>query len=324
MTTRVLKRLLKRPAARWIELRCRWSRRKTGLALCYHRVGDPEGDAERELVPALGTADFEAQVRYLKRRWRLVPASQLYEAARARRRGDRFPVAITFDDDLPSHAREAMPVLERHRAPATFFLCGASLERPFGFWWERLQRAWDLGAVDGGVLGGLRADEANAGQPTIKRVAEAIQALPAARRRAVAEELVTHAGPDPQDSGMRADDVKRLARAEYEIGFHTLHHDALPALDDAALATAMIEGKSALERAAEAPIVAISYPHGKADPRVADAARAAGYRCGFTGSGEAVSPASDPLLLGRHDPGVGTVGDLALGLARSLRDGSVS
>jgi peptidoglycan/xylan/chitin deacetylase (PgdA/CDA1 family) len=33
-----------------------------------------------------------------------------------------------------------MPVLERHVAPATFFLNGASLERPFAFWWERLQR----------------------------------------------------------------------------------------------------------------------------------------------------------------------------------------
>ena len=153
---RRVKRFLKRPVARWIEFRCRWSKRRVGLALCYHRISDPQGDAERELVPALGIKGFEAHVRYLNRRCRLVRASELLDAARERRRGERFPVAITFDDDLPSHVRGAMPVLQRHGAPATFFLCGASLERPFAFWWERLQRAWDRGGVDQGMLEELR------------------------------------------------------------------------------------------------------------------------------------------------------------------------
>jgi hypothetical protein len=67
--------------------------------------------------------------------------------------------------------------------------------------------------------------------------------------------------------------------------------------------------------------VAIAYPYGDADHRVAAAARSAGYRRGFAGPGQAVAPDSDPLMLGRHDPGVGTVGDLALVLARGLRDG---
>jgi peptidoglycan/xylan/chitin deacetylase (PgdA/CDA1 family) len=315
-----VKGVLKRPAARWIEFRCRWSNRQAGLALCYHRISDPQGNAERELVPALGTKGFEAQVRYLKRRWRLVRASELLDAAGARRRGGRFPVAITFDDDLPSHVRGAMPVLQRHGAPATFFLCGASLEQPFGFWWERLQRAWDAGALDGPLVRDLVPDEPGAERASIKRLGAAIQELPPERRRAVAEELGSVAGPDPPDSGMRAQDVHRLAEAGFEIGFHTLRHDPLPTLDDPALAEAMVDGRPALERAAGAPIAVISYPHGKANRRVAKAARAAGYSRGFTGSAEAVGAQTDPLLLGRHDPGVGTVGDLALGLGRAVRE----
>ena len=122
---------------------------------------------------------------------------------------------------------------------------------------------------------------------------------------------------------MRAGDVKRLAAAGFEIGFHTLHHDALPALDDRVLAEAMIEGKGALERTAGTPIAAVAYPHGKADRRVAEAARAAGYRRGFTGSGQAVGARQRSPDAGPADPGLGTVGDLALGLARGLRDGRV-
>ena len=318
---RRVKRFLKRPLARWIEFRCRWSTRRVGLALCYHRISDPQGDPERELVPPLGIKGFEAHVRYLNRRCRLVRASELLDAARGRRRGERFPVAITFDDDLPSHVRGAMPVLERHGAPATFFLCGASLERPFAFWWERLQRAWDRGGVDRGMLEELAAGDGNPGEATIKQVAAAIRAVPPDRRHALAEELVARGGPDPPDSGMRAGEVERLAAAGFEIGFHTLHHDPLPSLDDRALAEAMIEGKGTLERTAGTPIVAIAYPYGDADQRVAAAARSAGYRRGFAGSGQAVAAGSDPLMLGRHDPGVGTVGDLALMLARGLRDG---
>ena len=64
-------------------------------------------------------------------------------AARARRPGEPVPVALTFDDDLPSHREHAAPVLARHGAPATAFLCGA--DGPF--WWQLLQRAIDDRAV---------------------------------------------------------------------------------------------------------------------------------------------------------------------------------
>ena len=65
----------KRALARWHDLRCRWSSKRAGLALCYHAVGDPAGDPERELVPPLGTRTFEAQLRHLRARYRLVRAS---------------------------------------------------------------------------------------------------------------------------------------------------------------------------------------------------------------------------------------------------------
>lgn len=315
---RRLKRLLKRPAARLLDLGSRWSSRPAGLALCYHRIGDPEGDVVRELVPALGTKRFEAQLRHLRARYRLVPASELPGAVLGRRRGQPLPVAITFDDDLPSHVSQAMPILRRLGAPATFFVCGASLERPYDFWWERLQRAWDRGLVDEQLLDDLEATEAHAEQPSIRRVAAAIQELPPGRRDELADELGSRAGPASQDAGLRAQDVARLADAGFEIGFHTLRHDRLPALDDASLAHAMTHGKAALEKAAGAPIATISYPHGEADDRVARAARAAGYRLGFAAYGRAITEHGDPLLLDRRYPAVGTLGDFALDLARTL------
>ena len=61
---------------------------------------------------------------------RIVRAEDLPAMVAARRRWHRFPVAITFDDDLASHVRLALPALTRLGVQATFFLTGATLEGP--------------------------------------------------------------------------------------------------------------------------------------------------------------------------------------------------
>jgi hypothetical protein len=119
----------------------RRSTRQAGLALVYHRIGEPPGDPRYELVPALSTRLFETQLNHLRTAYRVVPPSQLLEATLERRAGDRFPVALTFDDDLRSHIDIVGPALQRAGLPAAFFLCGASLDASHSFWWEDLQES---------------------------------------------------------------------------------------------------------------------------------------------------------------------------------------
>src|SRR5256886_3096402 len=49
---------------------------RAGLAVMYHRVGEPPGDYAFELVPNLGTRLFESQIRYLRRAFRLVRSEE--------------------------------------------------------------------------------------------------------------------------------------------------------------------------------------------------------------------------------------------------------
>jgi peptidoglycan/xylan/chitin deacetylase (PgdA/CDA1 family) len=294
--------------------RLRLSGRRAGIVLVYHKLGEPPGDSKRELVPALSPRLFEAQLGHLVRFYRVVPCRELQGAAAVRRRGERFPVAITFDDDLASHVRQALPALRAAGLPATFFLSGASLERPHRFWWERLQAAFDADR-DLGVLAGAGI---RAGSADIHSWGEAIEAATSHDRGRAAEALRELVGPDPDDAGMRAADVAALASSGQEIGFHTLRHDPLPALEDNELAAALHDGREALERLIGGKITTISYPHGKADPRVAAAARTAGYDCGFTGAPAAVAPADDPLMLPRIDVLNTTLGDFARQLVGAL------
>jgi peptidoglycan/xylan/chitin deacetylase (PgdA/CDA1 family) len=290
----------------------RWSRSRRGLALVYHRVAEAAGNQEHELVPAVATHTFEWQLRHLKAHYRLVTASELPGAALSRRWGDPFPVAVTFDDDYPSHRRTVMPTLLRHGVPATFFLCGASLDRRFSFWWELLQRASDRGVPADSILG-------DAGSPsrTIHELAVTLHAMDPEERARVAARLESRLGPSSAGEGMPAEDIRALVRADFEIGFHTLEHHPLMTLDDHALSEAMVKGRERISQLTGHELSTIAYPHGEANGRVAAAARKAGFKVGYTTSGLPFAAQTDQLLIGRLVPPASEDG-FALAVGRTL------
>jgi peptidoglycan/xylan/chitin deacetylase (PgdA/CDA1 family) len=255
---------------------------------------------------------FAAEVRHLCSHFRVVAASELLGATRERRRGEPFPVAITFDDDLPTHVEVVVPMLVSAGATATFFLSGASLHRPYRFWWERLQSAVDQ-RLD---LASLSIGEPRSA--TIHELGRTIEALPPSARRKVEDELERIVGPDPPDAGMRAEQVERLNATGVEIGFHTRRHDLLPLLDDDGLARALEEGRGELAALVGRPLTSVAYPHGRADVRVATAARGAGFEAGFTGQPEVVTDEADPFLLGRLSPSYGSLGEFAFRIAWAI------
>ena len=307
-----------RALERW---RVRCSRERVGAALVFHRLGEPPGDPTRELVPALSPELAEAQLTRLCSRYRVVPPSELLEAVRRRRFGGRVPVAVTFDDDLPSHVDVAVPLLQRLRIPAAFFLTGASLEQPQSFWWDDLQRAVDRRAA---ALAGLAAPEgarfadALAGAPgALRASARAIEQAPPEERARVAAKLRELTEAEPGTS-LDASGVRALAEAGFEIGFHTRAHEPLPTVDDAELARALEEGRAQLERVGGRPLRMLAYPHGRAGEREAKAAREAGFVCAFTGRPIAVRADDDPFLLGRIEPSFDSVDVFEAQLGRAL------
>jgi peptidoglycan/xylan/chitin deacetylase (PgdA/CDA1 family) len=285
---------------------------KAGAILVYHEVAERQGDPHSEIVPPVGRDVFARQIAHLRRRYRVVPAAEIVDAIRRRRRGQRFPVAITFDDDLPSHTSVAAPILRAAGVHATFFLTGASLERPYRFWWQRLQDASDRG-LDIHELTGVSDRSLN-----LLGVAERVEQMRVHEVDAVAERLEQALGGDPLDAGIRADDIRDLARTGFDVGFHTRRHHLLPRLDETQLALAMSEGRAELATVADRLVDLIAYPHGKGDPRVARAAEVAGFHYGFVGSRRAVSPETDRFLLDRMGPSFRGLGAFAFDIARAI------
>ena len=89
--------------------------RRRGLTvLIYHRVGGPGGSVD------LDPARFDEQMAELAASGRVVPLDQGIDELEAGIASES--VAITFDDGTVDFVEHAVPVLERHRVPATLYL----------------------------------------------------------------------------------------------------------------------------------------------------------------------------------------------------------
>ena len=302
-----LKQPLRPVFARFLRRRLQRSSRRIGLALVYHLVAD-DANAADELLARHEVSLFTRHMRHLRAHYSVVPASELVAAAGARKPGEPIPIAVTFDDDLPSHIETAAPILRDLGLTATFFVCGASTDAPYRFWWERLQAA---------AARGLRPDELPSAPGTWREAGQVIQRLQLDERTPLEEWLLERAGPDPETAGLRAEDMEALLDGGFELGYHTLRHPYLPVLDDGALERALSEGRAALAARIGTELDTIAYPHGGVDERVARAARDAGYRYGFALIFEPAGPGTDPHLIGRLET-FSSGGRFAMELVRTL------
>jgi peptidoglycan/xylan/chitin deacetylase (PgdA/CDA1 family) len=306
-------------------LALRLTGRRAGVALMYHRVEPRQGDVGREFTPPASTRLFDRHLRHLRRFYRVVEAAELQTAAAERRRGGRFPVAVTFDDDTISHVDHAAPLLRRHTLPATFFLNGLGLDGPSAYWWERLQAAFDAAGsweavLPAEIIEDARARARTSGKIGAWEITQAIEHLSVAERRVLSEAVRERLGSDPPECGLRREQVRRLVDDGHAIGFHGWHHEPLSLLPEQDMEAELDGGRPELEAVVGAPLRLIAYPHGKAGPREADAAATRGFRAGFTVAETAVTPSSHPLLQGRLDAQRLSLARLASRMPRLIRE----
>jgi peptidoglycan/xylan/chitin deacetylase (PgdA/CDA1 family) len=275
------------------------------LVLVYHRIGPPVPPG-CEIVPSVPVDVFRMQLQALGEIYDLVPLDEILREDRSHEAAPRkrAAVAVTFDDDLPSHAEHALPVLRELGVPATFFLSGRALHGLGPYWFQQLEAVL-IAYGERRTAAFLHLSEVGA-----RELVLACEANADLRRRVndLAAEL---ASPGILDRNA----IAALAAGGMTIGFHTVEHDVLPVLAGAALDNAVSSGRADLAAAAGAPVKYFAYPHGKADTRSATAVRRAGFNAAFTGLPQPVRDGDDRHRLGRWEPGPLGVDDLLVNIA---------
>jgi peptidoglycan/xylan/chitin deacetylase (PgdA/CDA1 family) len=272
------------------------------LILVYHRVAPLRGHTDEEVVPTITPELFSAHLAALADVANIVSVETLLQ--RSVDHGHKPAVAVTFDDDLPSHTEQTLPLLRKAGVKATFFLSGRALVGMGPYWFLNLDALIRvLGAAETRSLLGVDPSDCR----PLSVVCESTPELQ--------ERIDQYAATRPLDAVLDRSGIDLLREAGMEIGFHTAAHAVLTTLTDAGLTDALTHGRVELSAAAQRPLRYFAYPYGKADARCAAAVRQAGFDAAFTGRSEPVRRGVDRFRIGRWEPGAASVDDLLIRLA---------
>ena len=288
--------------------------------LMYHRIAtehvDPWGIA-------VSPARFDEQVQWLSQNRTILPLGEF-----ARRQQEALlparAVAITVDDGYACNATTAAPILEAHRADATFFVTTAPVAAGHEFWWDELQRIvlysdsdlLELTVGPRNVLFdlGKRSTDMEAWPPgsapssrrqqAYMELWHALRALDPTTQADALTQLRAQTGVSitPRDSHrpITPDEMQALSRSDaIDFGCHTLTHPSLPLQTLEAQQAEIAGGRQACAKIIGRLPTTFAYPFGEYDATTVDLVRSAGYDAACTTHEAAVTRKCGSLTLPR-------------------------
>lgn len=291
--------------------------------LCYHRIGTEGVPYHSRLAPAV----FEAQMRYVSRRYRIVSLAQLFRELQS---GEAVPptLAITFDDGYRDLYTFAFPVLARYGVPAAIYLIGECMETGESPWYDRIFAALQAVSSDSVVVETHRIHEYRLSSGASRAAAAwdivcYLRTVREADRKSWCAEFERRVPPSRETLRHRMLDwnqVREMQRGGISFGAHTMSHPSVGQLEASAYCYELDACKELLERELEVPVEDFAYPFGK----VIDSNNAveaylgrAGYRSAVTTLEGFNTPSANPLRLRRLQIGDGSsLPEFAFNIAR--------
>jgi peptidoglycan/xylan/chitin deacetylase (PgdA/CDA1 family) len=254
------------------------------LIVTFHRVL-PELERRQYPYPGLTVTPTELSfcLGYFAQHYRVDLVSRQCARMRSNERSPKPLLAITFDDGQWDNFAHAEPVLRTHQLSATFYIPTQAVERAQLIWHDQLGYAVQDALGDERRRRALRDLFARHGlqlrEPSAAAAVELAKTLvPAARAELVGEAARIAPHPPPSWGRLMSwSEVRALAERGHEIGSHSVTHELMPQLDDAALGHEASVSKQQIEAAIGAPVSSYCYPNGSSDARCEAAVACAGY-----------------------------------------------
>lgn len=292
--------------------------------LLYHRIAEETFDPCGLCV---SPAHFSEHLEVLASRHEVVPLGELVRRIAANRTSRR-EIALTFDDGYRDNLDVALPLLQRHRLPATFFVTSGPARSHRGFWWDVLELAilrnpdlpcqigvdiradreamdscgdWDAPApASGDQRNGSVSRRHRAFRVLHDRL---IEMAPGPREAALCRILqACHVagGTQARERVLTTEQLRALARTPgIEIGAHSVSHAMLTALPAQERAAEIHASRSDLQELIGRPVHAFAYPYGAFDSATVAATREDGVEYACTCVPTRAHALQDPLLLPR-------------------------
>lgn len=238
--------------------------------LIFHRVL-PQPDP---LFPdEVDAARFDQMLGWVKSWFNVLP---LDEAARRLQEGSlpARAAALSFDNGYADNHDVALPLLQKHGLPCSFFVATGFLDG--GRMWNdtliesvRLssQLMLDLRGLkdaQGEDLGQHALGDTASRRAALGQLIERVKYLPPEPRQACVDAIASRADiRPPDDLMMSSGQVRALHRAGMQIGAHTVSHPILATLDERQAAEEIGRSRDALQALLGEKVGLFAYPNGK-------------------------------------------------------------
>jgi peptidoglycan/xylan/chitin deacetylase (PgdA/CDA1 family) len=298
--------------------------------LIFHRVVR----APDPLLPdELQAGRFDAICTWLSRWFNVLPLDLALERLREGALPPRS-LCITFDDGYADSHDVAVPILQRHGLPATFFITTGVIGG--GMMWNdvvieslRSTAVESLDLEHWGLTGVqvLRLRSLQDRRRAVCLLLHALRHLEAGRRSEAVQDIARRAAARlPDGVMMNVAQLRALAAAGMGIGAHTVNHPILARMPPPNARAELRQGKADLEGWLQREVSVFAYPNGKPGddfgPEHAVMARELGFRAALTTAWGVATQATDPYLIPRFTPWGPGQGRFAAQLARNLFEGN--
>lgn len=232
--------------------------------LIYHRVLD-EPDSLRPFE--VDRSAFARQLGILTRFCNVLPLTEALERSQDGTLPPRS-ICITFDDGYADNAVNALPLLLKYGAVATFFVATGYtdsgcmfndlvIEAVRGCRGTEMVVPWR----DEPVFLGTTAESRTS---AISTILNEIKYLDVDLRQERAQRLADEHGADlDRCRMMERAQIRELAEASMDIGGHTVSHPILRKVTDKRARAEIADGKAGLEEIIQRNIYAFAYPNGR-------------------------------------------------------------
>jgi peptidoglycan/xylan/chitin deacetylase (PgdA/CDA1 family) len=286
----------------------------------FHDVSDSESSFTRGLGGTITRKDFEAALKFITTHYTPVSLQDVIAESDGRALPPR-PVLVTFDDAYASVSKFAAPLCSEFGVPAVFFVNAVCLDNQqlaLDNLVTHVANVFGMGTINSAAraVQGSEPFELRSLTEVFSRFFPAIS--PSARevfRGALVQltgikehELAAEAG-----LYLTSQQLRDLAKFNFEIGNHTYNHANCRSLSTEDFALEIDRNKAVLEKVSGSKVRSFSVPYGSSADLTSDLAahlHRSGYEAVFLAESRVNRPRSDRFRLDRTS--LRTAGDGAL------------
>lgn len=284
--------------------------RKGGSILLYHSVGSSGVFQDNVVREEL----FREQIAFLRKRYKVVPLTDIMDHLQFGRRIPPNWVAITFDDGYRDNVETALPILKEAGMTATFFPTVDVVENGEPFFYDVIHaiiQKSDKPEIKVDFKGREKTfslRNAQDKEDAILRIVLEIRKERPEERWKFVESLgeacavKENIKDNLKDVYMTITQVQELEKSGMEIGSHTVTHPNLPTLTENEITGEVENSKKWLETVLGKSVKGFSYPFGKRpdfNDQVLLKIRNAGYAYAVSTVYGKVYDNADPFVLPR-------------------------